>query len=89
MENFSDKFLFVRDRRFVQNPLPSPGYFARRCASLLFWDRKRQLKKIRSSHESETGFVDGLCALALRGLLGKGFGQAGCVHSGNRGGESC
>ena len=36
MENFSDKFLFVRDRRFVQNPLPSPGYFARRALLCCF-----------------------------------------------------
>lgn len=35
MENFSDKFLVVRDRRFVQNPLPSPDHFARWSVSLL------------------------------------------------------
>lgn len=89
MENFPDKFLFVCDRRFVQNPLSLPDDFARRSVSLLLWDGMFQLKKIRSSHECKTGFVGGLCALALRGLLGKGFGQAGCVHSGNRGGELC
>lgn len=89
MENFPDKSLFARDRRFVQNLLPLPDCFVRRCASLLFWDRKRQLEKIRSSHESETDFVGCLCAVAQRGLLGKGFVRAeeACRGNGNRGGE--
>ena len=45
MENFSDKFLFVRDRRFVQNPLSLLDDFARRSVSLLLWDGMLQLKK--------------------------------------------
>lgn len=85
MEKFSDKFLFVCDRRFVQNPLSLLDDFARRSVSLLLWDGMLPLEKIRSSHECETVFFGCLCAVDLRGLLGKGFGQAGCVHSGNRG----
>lgn len=51
MENFYDKFLFVRDRRFVQNPLPSLDHFARWSVSLLLWNGTLPLEKIRSSHE--------------------------------------
>lgn len=89
MENFSDKFLFVRDRRFVQNPLSLLDDFARRSVSLLLWDGMLPLEKIRSSHECETVFFGCLCAVDLRGLLGKGFVRAeeACRGNGNRGGE--